>query len=58
MQEMVERIKRKRNAENIEITTTNNLVDGNYIGTDATDTLNGGNRSDDGAEIRPVRLAI
>jgi len=39
MRERVERIKRKRNTENIEINTSNKVVQGNYIGTDATGTL-------------------
>lgn len=41
-----------RNFEGIEINTANNVVQGNYIGTDAGGTLNRGNRSDDGVEIQ------
>ncbi len=41
-----------RNFEGIEINSANNVVQGNYIGTDATGTLNRGNRSDDGVEIQ------
>jgi hypothetical protein len=41
-----------RMAEGIEINTSNNIVQGNYIGTDATGTLNRGNRSSDGVQIR------
>ena len=40
-----------RNAEGIEIRTNNNIVQGNYIGTDSTGTLNRGNQSSDGIEI-------
>ena len=43
-----------RNAEGIEIRTNNNIVQGNYIGTDATGTLNRGNQSSDGIEIPVV----
>ncbi|MDR4481117.1 MAG: DUF4347 domain-containing protein [Nitrospira sp.] len=38
--------------EGIEINTSNNIVQGNYIGTDATGTLNRGNRSSDGVQIQ------
>ncbi|MDH4369957.1 MAG: DUF4347 domain-containing protein, partial [Nitrospira sp.] len=41
-----------RMVEGIEINTSNNIVQGNYIGTDATGTLNRGNRSSDGVEIQ------
>ncbi len=41
-----------RNKEGIEINTSNNVVQGNYIGTDAGGTLPCGNRADDGVEIR------
>jgi hypothetical protein len=40
------------NYEGIEINTSNNVVLGNYIGTDSTGTLDRGNRSDDGVEIQ------
>ena len=40
------------NKEGIEINTANNIVQGNYIGTDVTRRLNRGNRADDGIEIR------
>ena len=40
------------NLEGIEINTSNNVVQGNYIGTDASGTLDRGNRSDDGVEIQ------
>ncbi|MDA1016597.1 MAG: hypothetical protein O3A00_19340, partial [Planctomycetota bacterium] len=40
------------NFEGIEINTNNNVVQGNYIGTDITGLLNRGNRSDDGVEIQ------
>ena len=40
------------NFEGIEINTSNNIVQGNYIGTDITGALNRGNRSDDGVEIQ------
>ena len=40
------------NFEGIEINTDNNIVQGNYIGTDAGGTLDRGNRSDDGVEIK------
>jgi hypothetical protein len=48
---MVQRSKRKRDTENTEINTSNNVVGGNYIGPDATGTLNRSNRSDHGVEI-------
>ena len=38
--------------EGIEINTDDNTVQGNYIGTDVTGTLDRGNRSDDGVEIQ------
>ena len=41
-----------RNFEGIEINTANNVVQGDYIGTDVTGTLPRGNRSDDGIEIQ------
>ncbi len=41
-----------KNSEGIEINSNNNVVQGNYIGTDATGTFNRGNRSDDGVEIQ------
>ncbi|WNM63854.1 DUF4347 domain-containing protein [Candidatus Nitrospira neomarina] len=41
-----------KNFEGIEINTNNNIVQGNYIGTDAGGTLNRGNRSDDGVEVQ------
>lgn len=41
-----------RNFEGIEINTDDNVVQGNYIGTDVTGTLNRGSRSDDGVEIQ------
>jgi CSLREA domain-containing protein len=40
-----------RNFEGIEINSNNNIVQGNYIGTDITGTLDRGNHSDDGVEI-------
>ena len=40
------------NYEGIEINTSNNIVQGNYIGTDVTGTLDRGNRSDDGVEVQ------
>ena len=40
------------NFEGIEINSANNLIVGNYIGTDAGGTLDRGNRSDDGLEIQ------
>ena len=40
------------NFEGIEINSNNNTIQGNYIGTDITGTLNRGNRSDDGIEIQ------
>ena len=40
------------NFEGIEINTANNIVVGNYIGADASGTLDRGNRSDDGVEIQ------
>jgi hypothetical protein len=40
MREMAERIERKPNAENIDITTTNTVIQRNDIGTDATGRLN------------------
>ncbi|MAE65270.1 MAG: hypothetical protein CMJ18_13445, partial [Phycisphaeraceae bacterium] len=40
------------NFEGIEINTNNNVVEGNYIGTDPTGLLDRGNRSDDGVEIQ------
>ena len=40
------------NYEGIEINSNNNIVQGNYIGTDITGALNRGNRSDDGVEIQ------
>ncbi len=40
-----------KNFEGIEISTPNNVVQGNYIGTDVGGTLNRGQRSDDGIEI-------
>ena len=41
-----------KNFEGIEINSNNNVVQGNYIGTDITGTLDRGNRSDDGVEIQ------
>ncbi|MDA0282651.1 MAG: DUF4347 domain-containing protein, partial [Planctomycetota bacterium] len=41
-----------KNFEGIEINTANNVVSGNYIGTDITGSLDRGNRSDDGVEIQ------
>ncbi len=41
-----------KNFEGIEINTDDNVVQGNYIGTDVTGTLPRGNRSDDGVEIK------
>lgn len=41
-----------RNYEGIEVNTSNNTIQGNYIGTDAGGTLNRGNDSDDGIEIQ------
>ncbi|MGB5741214.1 MAG: DUF4347 domain-containing protein, partial [Sedimenticolaceae bacterium] len=40
------------NVEGIEINTSNNVVQGNYIGVDAGGTVDRGNRSDDGVEIQ------
>jgi parallel beta-helix repeat protein len=40
------------NYEGIEINSDNNLVQGNYIGTDITGLLDRGNRLDDGVEIQ------
>ncbi|MGI9458184.1 MAG: DUF4347 domain-containing protein, partial [Aeoliella sp.] len=40
------------NFEGIEINTDNNIVRGNYIGTDPTGAFDRGNRSDDGIEIQ------
>ena len=40
------------NYEGIEINSNNNTVQGNYIGTDITGTLDRGNHSDDGVEIQ------
>ncbi|MFV8570620.1 DUF4347 domain-containing protein, partial [Marinobacter sp. SBS5] len=40
------------NFEGIEVNTSNNIFQGNYIGTDASGTLDRGNRSDDGIEIQ------
>ena len=40
------------NFEGIEINSNNNTIQGNYIGTDITGTLDRGNRSDDGIEIQ------
>jgi hypothetical protein len=40
------------NYEGIEINSNNNTVQGNYIGTDITGTLDRGNRSDDGVELK------
>ena len=40
------------NFEGIEINSNNNVVQGNYIGTDISGTLDRGNRSDDGVEIQ------
>jgi gliding motility-associated-like protein len=42
------------NYEGIELNSTNNLVQGNYIGTDVTGALIRGNRSDDGIEINSI----
>ncbi|QEG40277.1 DUF4347 domain-containing protein [Roseimaritima ulvae] len=41
-----------KNYEGIEINSNNNTVQGNFIGTDITGTLDRGNRSDDGVEIQ------
>ena len=40
------------NFEGIEINSNNNVVQGNYIGTDISGMLDRGNRSDDGIEIQ------
>ena len=40
------------NYEGIEINSNNNIIQGNYIGTDITGLLDRGNRSDDGVEIQ------
>ena len=40
------------NVEGIEINSNNNVIQGNYIGTDAGGSLNCGNHSDDGVEIK------
>ncbi|NOT35466.1 MAG: T9SS type A sorting domain-containing protein [Candidatus Eisenbacteria bacterium] len=40
-----------RNYEGIEIGTPNNVIIGNYVGTDVTGTLDRGQRSDDGIEL-------
>uniref|UniRef100_UPI0035644A97 DUF4347 domain-containing protein n=1 Tax=Novipirellula sp. TaxID=2795430 RepID=UPI0035644A97 len=39
------------NYEGIEINTSNNIVQGNYIGTDSSGTLDRGNRNSDGVEV-------
>jgi len=41
-----------KNLEGIEINSNNNVVQGNYIGTDSLGTADRGNRSDDGIEIQ------
>ena len=41
-----------RNNEGMEINTSNNVVQGNYIGTDASGTANKGNRIGDGVQIQ------
>ena len=41
-----------KNKEGMEINTSDNVVQGNYIGTDVTGTVSCGNWSDDGVEIR------
>ena len=41
-----------KNYEGIEINTADNTIQGNYIGTDASGTLNRGNRIGDGVQIR------
>ena len=41
-----------KNYEGIEINTSNNVVQGNYIGTDASGTLNRGNRIGDGVQLQ------
>jgi hypothetical protein len=40
------------NFEGIEINSNNNIIQGNYIGTDVTGLLDRGNRNDDGVEIQ------
>lgn len=40
------------NYEGIEVNTSNNVIAGNFIGTDAGGTLDRGNHSDDGVEIK------
>jgi CSLREA domain-containing protein len=40
------------NYEGIEVNTSGNVITGNYIGTDASGTLDRGNRSDDGVELQ------
>ncbi len=40
------------NFEGLEINSNNNVVQGNYIGTDISGALDRGNRSDDGVEIQ------
>nr|WP_161501586.1 cadherin-like domain-containing protein [Rhodopirellula sp. SM50] len=40
------------NYEGIEINSSNNTVQGNFIGTDISGTLDRGNRSDDGVEVQ------
>ena len=41
-----------KNKEGMEINTSDNVVQGNYIGTDVTGTLNRGNRVDNGVQLQ------
>ena len=40
----------------MEINTSNNVVQGNYIGTDAGGTLNRGNRLGDGVQLQGITI--